>query len=247
MKGPIELAPGVYGLGTDIVNWYLVADDEGLTAVDAGLPGYASSLEEDLRAIGRAPGDVAAVVLTHADADHTGLAPVFQAAGARVLVHSADVGLLRKPGSKGGDARPRKLLPNLLRPPILKIGAHMTRYGARPAKVEGAETFAGGDVLDVPGRPRAIHTPGHTAGHCALLFERQRALFAGDALCTHPLFTGGRGAVTLPPRFFNEDTATATASLGKIEALDADVVLFGHGEPWRDGPRAAVERARAAS
>ena len=243
MKGPIEIVPGVYGLGSELVNWYLVVDDEGVTAVDAGLGGFAKTLEADLRRIGRTPADVAAVVLTHSDSDHTGVAPHLRAAGARVLIHSLDEPALRKPGPKKGDASPRHLLPNLWRPATLRIFGHSIRNGAKPGKVDDAETFAGGDVLDVPGRPRVIHTPGHTFGHCALLFERQDTLFVGDALCMHPHITRGDGAA-LMPRYFNEDHAAAEASLAAIEPVDAAVLLAGHGDPWRDGAAAAVASAR---
>ena len=55
VKGPVEIVPGVYGLGDDMVNWYVVDDGGRLTAVDAGVPGFAKTLEADLRSIGREP------------------------------------------------------------------------------------------------------------------------------------------------------------------------------------------------
>ena len=244
MEPATEIAPGVYGLGSSVVNWYLVAEDGRLTAVDAGLSGFADSLEADLERLGHRLGDVEAVVLTHSDGDHTGLAPRLRAAGARVLIHAADQPTLRKPGAKGGDASPRHVLPNLWRPQLWRLLGHMLRRGARPGKIDDAESFADGDVLDVPGRPRVVHTPGHTPGHCALLFERAGALFVGDALCTHELFARG-GEPRLMPSFFNEDNRAALASLAAIERLDAAFLLPGHGNPWRGGPAAAVAAARA--
>jgi glyoxylase-like metal-dependent hydrolase (beta-lactamase superfamily II) len=228
------------------VNWYLIEDGGKLTAVDAGLPGFAKDLERELAQLGVALADVEAVVLTHSDGDHTGLAPVFRDAGARVLIHADDDATLRKPGPKGGDASAANILANLWRPATLKVIGHTLRHGgAKPAKVEGAETYADGDVLDVPGRLRAIHTPGHTPGHCALLAESRRVLFAGDALIDHEIVTKGRGPQVMP-RFTNVDTAQALASLDALEAIggDADLVCFGHGEPWHRGVRAAVESAR---
>jgi glyoxylase-like metal-dependent hydrolase (beta-lactamase superfamily II) len=237
------VAPGVHALGSELVNWYLVEAEGGLIAIDAGLPGFAKTLDADLGRLGRSRTDVEAVVLTHSDGDHTGVAPVLQAAGARVLIHSADEPALRRPGPKKGDASPRHVLGNLWRVAALKVLGHTIRHGAKPARVEGAQTFADGDALDVPGRPRVVHTPGHTAGHCALLFSDRRVLFAGDALITHPLFVRD-GGVALMPRFVNEDNAACRASLDVIEGLDADVVLPGHGEPWRASPAAAAQTAR---
>ena len=244
MQKPSEVAPGVYALGTDIVNWYFIEDEGRLSAVDAGLPGFADRLEPDLAQLGYRLADVAAVVLTHADGDHTGVAPRLRAVGARVLVHGDDQAALRKPGAKGGDASAGNLLRNVWRPANLKILGHTLRHGgARPARIEDAETFTDGDVLDVPGRFRVIHTPGHTPWHCCLLLGRGDVLFAGDALITHELVTGGHGA-QLMPSYFNVDTRAAARSLGAIEKIDAAVLLPGHGAPWRDGPAAAVASAR---
>jgi glyoxylase-like metal-dependent hydrolase (beta-lactamase superfamily II) len=245
VRGTTELAPGVWGLGSELVNWYLVEDAGRLTAVDAGLPGFRDSLEADLRRIGRSPGDVEAVVLTHSDADHTGLTPAFREAGARVLIHHADEATLRKPVVKQGERTPARLLAQLRHRNVRKILAHNMRNGAmKPARVDGAETFSGGDVLDVPGRPRVIHTPGHTPGHCALLFEGIGVLFVSDALCNHELMTGGGGPVTMPS-YNNVDHRAAVESLDAIEDVEAGRLLFGHGGPWRAGAAAAVASARA--
>jgi glyoxylase-like metal-dependent hydrolase (beta-lactamase superfamily II) len=244
MVGPREIAPGVYGLGSDLVSWYLVENEGRLTAVDAGVRGFAGNLESDLRAIGHAPGDVEAVILTHSDFDHTGVVPELRAAGARVLIHPADEGTLRNPGAKGGDASPIHFLALLLRPRFLGTVGHFLRRGAlSPAKIEGAETFEDGDVLNVPGRPRVVHTPGHTPGHCVFLFEGQRALFVGDALCTLNLVTGSTGP-QLMHSGQNQSDDGARESLKQLEDLEADVLLPGHGEPWRGSPADAVRRAR---
>ena len=244
MQGPIEIGSGVHRLGTELVNWYLVQEDGRLTAVDAGLPGYGERLGADLAALGRSLGDVEAVVLTHSDSDHTGLVPRLRDAGARVLIHSDDEATLRKPGPKGGDARPVNVLPYLWRPTAMRLLAHFARNGGgRPPRVEGAETFGAGEVLDVPGRPRAVHTPGHTAGHCVLHFEGQGAVFTGDALCTVNPLTG-RGGPQVMPSAFNVSTAGCFDSLAAIEGLSAGLVLPGHGEPWHGAVAGAVARAR---
>jgi len=246
MRGPRELAPGVYGLGSDIVNWYLVDDGGRLTAVDAGHPGFAGTLEEDLGAIGRSVADVEAVVLTHSDGDHTGVAARLREAGARVLIHAADVGSLANPGPKGGDASIRHVLPNLWRPLVRTVLADAIRNGgAHPARVSDASAFADGDVLDVPGRPRVVATPGHTPGHCAILLEDRGVLFAGDALITHELVTRGQGP-RLMPRYVNVDNEACLASLDRIAEVEADTILCGHGDPWRGSPASAARQARDA-
>lgn len=242
--GAAQVAPGVWRLGTDFINYYVLEEGGRLTVVDAGAPKFTATLEAQLGAAALSLGDVEAVVLTHSDSDHTGVVPLLQEAGARVLIHEADEDTLRRPRPKTGEARPSRLLRELWRPGLWRLMATMTRLGAaHPPKVEGAETYSDGEVLDVPGRPRVIHTPGHTAGNSAIHFEQQGVLFAGDTMCSLNPLTRARGP-QLMPHSFNVSNVQARESLTKVEGLEADVVLFGHGEPWGGGVAAAVARAR---
>ena len=58
--------------------------------------------------------------------------------------------------------------------------------------------------------------------------------------------TGRRGPQPMPGAL-NQSTDQILESLTRIEDLVAQTVYVGHGEPWTDGVRSAVERARAAS
>ena len=123
--------------------------------------------------------------------------------------------------------------------------AHAIRNGgAKFVPVKEARTYGDGDVLDVPGGPRAVHTPGHTGGHCSLLAEGAGVLFAGDALTTASFLTGETAPRVHP---FNEDADLARQSISRLEALPAGVVVFGHGSPFKGTPAEAVERARSSS
>jgi glyoxylase-like metal-dependent hydrolase (beta-lactamase superfamily II) len=236
-----NVVPHVHRLGSPFVNWYAVEDGDRLTVVDAGLRRFATGLERDLHELGHRPEDVEAVVLTHSDADHTGVATVLREAGATIYVHGYDQSTLAAPGPKGGDARPWNVLPALRHPQAWRTMLAMVRGGAaRPEGIEGVEIVAHGDVLDVPGRPKVIHTPGHTPGHVAVLFEDRGALFVGDALCTWSPLTGRRGP-RLMPEPLNVSNAEARESVRRIGALDAEVALPGHGEPWH-GPPATLAR-----
>lgn len=190
--------------------------------------------------------DVEAVVLTHADADHTGVAAALQDAGARVLIHTDDEQALRTGALKSTDGGPLDLLRGFYHPTRYLLLAHVVRNGGvRPTKVDGAETFGDGDVLDVPGAPRVIATPGHTRGHSVLLFEQHAALFVGDHLCTLNPLTGATGP-QLMPSLLNTSTVQSFQSLARLDDLEAAAVLPGHGEPWMGSVAGAVARARAA-
>ena len=229
--------------GTQIVNWYLLEEEGKVTIVDAGCPGYRSQLEPALREIGRSIEDVEAVVLTHAHIDHIGFAKRLQdERGVPVYAHEAE---LPQATTGKGHKTDASYLPALLRyRRARQVAFEIARNGgARPPKLERLETFGDGVQLDVPGRPRAIHTPGHSPGHCVLHVAGEGALFTGDALCGWSTITGEAGPI-LPPREYNNSTEQARASLDRIEAIPADTLYYGHGDPWTGGAAAAVAQAR---
>ena len=95
----------------------------------------------------------------------------------------------------------------------------------------------------MPGRPRVIRTPGHTAGNAALNLADREVLIVGDTLATLSLLRGESGPQLLP-RFMNEDHDQALASLEKLEPVKARWILPSHGLPWEGSPQQAVNLAR---
>lgn len=53
------------------VNWVLVTDDTGVLLIDAGYPGDRAEVLASLNKLGYTPGDVRAIVLTHAHTSTT--------------------------------------------------------------------------------------------------------------------------------------------------------------------------------
>jgi glyoxylase-like metal-dependent hydrolase (beta-lactamase superfamily II) len=238
---PALVADGVVRLGTELVNWYLVEDEGRVTIVDAGAPKYRPQLDRGLALLGRRPADVAAILLTHGHGDHIGFAePVRTELGVPVLVHRDDERLTttgKEPGRNEAS-----LLPYLRYGHAWKLFGHLVSSGF-PKHVQEVVTFEDNAEVDVPGAPRAILTPGHTAGHACFWLESRGVLVLGDLLCTRNPLTGARGP-QLMPSAFNRSNSTILDSLSKIENLDAGVLLFGHGEPWTQGAGDAVRRAR---
>jgi glyoxylase-like metal-dependent hydrolase (beta-lactamase superfamily II) len=239
-----EVAPGIHRLTGGVVNFYLVEQSGGLTLVDAGTPGDWRLFLRALDGLGRRLDDLDAVVLTHAHPDHTGFAERARREGpASVWVHNDDAAVAQgaKPGSSdAGLAR------YLARTEFYRTMISLSRRkGAKIIPVVEVSSFAAGDVLDVPGKPRAVHTPGHTPGNAALYFEDQDAVICGDTLITHNPLTGRAGPQVMPSGF-NRDTPQALDSLSALEHLNAEILLPGHGEPWHGPISQAVQLARAA-
>jgi glyoxylase-like metal-dependent hydrolase (beta-lactamase superfamily II) len=237
-----KVAEGVYRLGTAWVGWYLHDVDGEITLVDCGFSAYFEQLPTTLSELGRSLDAVAAVVLTHYHSDHVGSAERIRVeAGATVFAPAGDVA-----GVESGKV---PVLPGLAsslwRPRMMRYMAHAVRSGgAKQIPVGEVEGYGDGDVLDVPGGLRAVHTPGHTGGHCSLLAEEKGVLFAGDALTTASFLTGETAPRVHP---FNENAQRARDSLSRLEGLSASVVVLGHGPPFKGTPAEAVERARSSS
>ena len=238
----VQVADGVVRLGTNLVNWYLVEDGGRVTIVDCGAPAYYAQLDRGLALLDRNRGQVDAIVLTHGHGDHVGFAEQARTElGVPVYVHERDEELTTTGKPPG---RNEKSMTSYLRyPHAYKLMALLTSAGGIPKPVQNVTTFRDGDELDVPGKPRIVHTPGHTAGHVVFSLESRGVLLMGDLLCTLNPLTGKRGP-QLMPRAFNVSSGTMLDSLSKIEELDAPVLAFGHGDPWTQGVGAAVRLAR---
>lgn len=240
------LERGVLRLGSSMVNWYAVMDDGRVTLIDAGLPKHADTLEADLRSVGRELSDIEAVVLTHAHPDHIGVTGFLRARGVPVYVHREDAGMLANGGKPTEGKAEKSMMAYAGHATMWRLMGHLIRGGImHPPKIDDPVVFGDGEVLDVPGHLRVVHTPGHSHGHCSLVLDDRGVLFAGDALCTWNPLTGRTGP-QLNPAAFAISTDQAARSLERIERIDCDLVLAGHGEPWSEGAASAVARVGAA-
>lgn len=239
-----NVADGVHMLTRAYVNCYLIEDDDGVTLVDAGLPRMWFALREALETVGYGVEDVKALVLTHGHFDHVRFAARVQRQWqVPVYVHHDDASLAAHPYSYTPQ-RNRFVYP-LLHPRSLPIIGSMAIGGALRVKgVSGVERFGSQDTLAVPGRPIALHTPGHTRGHCMFYLPDRDVMLTGDALVTLDPYTGVSGPQIVASAA-TQDTQEAMASLNILEQHAATTLLPGHGEPWFDGTPAALNHAQA--
>jgi len=136
------------------------------------------------------------------------------------------------------------LIPTLWRPTAAEFVVHATVRGfMTPTWVSDVTPYDTGERLDVPGRLRVIATPGHSEGHASLLIEDQGILFTGDALANYDVLTRSRG-VQLMPDALNGNPARTRQSLSALAKVDAETLLFGHGDPYHGSPADAVARAQ---
>jgi glyoxylase-like metal-dependent hydrolase (beta-lactamase superfamily II) len=240
-KRPPEIAEGVYRLGTRWINFYLVAEQGEFTLIDAGYPGYWKYLSAAIHAFGARPEAVRAVIVTHHHADHAGTAERLRStAGSRVLVGEGDAWIVA--GKYPSHASPGFYRQSSFRTSGIRFLAHSALAGgAKYRPVLSLEALKQDQTLDLPGRPRVIHTPGHTAGHYSVALPERGVLLAGDALATFDYVIGTRGIAL---HRLNDDRKIALASLDRLDAVDAEFVLPAHGEPWTGGSSRALEIAR---
>jgi glyoxylase-like metal-dependent hydrolase (beta-lactamase superfamily II) len=234
-----KIAPGIHRIGTDSrVNSYLLEEGGQVTLIDAAMPGYYGDLPGELAAMGRTIDDVRAVVLTHGHTDHVGFAePLRREHDVPVWIHELDRDYA------AGQLKPKRTTgPQRATPLIEFIWLALRRRGLGMKAVKVLSTFGDGATLDVPGSPRVVAVPGHTAGSAALLAERHDAIFVGDALAMYAVTTG-RHAPQIAP--FTGEPAQALQSLARLENLAARLVLPGHGDTWTQGIGEAVRQVRA--
>jgi glyoxylase-like metal-dependent hydrolase (beta-lactamase superfamily II) len=197
---------------------FLIVQPEGITMIDAGFPGTWALVEQALKELGKKPEDVRNILMTHCHPDHAGgLAEMKKATGARVWMHATDADMVRA----GKAFRPWKAAKGLRN---WWFGYHVVRKSPQeyePVAVD--RTVRSGETIPLAGGIKAIHTPGHSAGHLVFLWAGDGGvLFTGDA-ANNVKGLGG------PPIY--EDAKLMEESFRKMSKEKFRVACFAHGEP----------------
>jgi glyoxylase-like metal-dependent hydrolase (beta-lactamase superfamily II) len=262
-----EVAPGLHRLalplgihGVSTVSAYLLAgsgsgNGGGDTLVDCGVaapgadgdpgPDGTAALEAALRACGSAFERIERLIVTHAHIDHFGLAgEVVRRSGGELWMHRStelDLAKYADPG-EAVDQRELMLADHGLYGSELTETSRglcdwlpvMPSIGRPSTLLDGGERFAVGDRTW-----EVVHTPGHSPGHVCLWSAADRLLCSGDHLLqlVSPPVTFERG-------FERDPMGSYLDSLERVAELGPELVLPGHGEPFRDGARRAATVAR---
>jgi glyoxylase-like metal-dependent hydrolase (beta-lactamase superfamily II) len=183
-------------------------------------PGWGSrpavaELRARLAAAGVAPGDLALVAATHFHADHVGALAWLQAAhGTPAAAHAAEAALVNARDPRAADHD--------------RMGHPVGPYTVQ-------RPFLPGDVLGPPGGPElvVVDAAGQTPGHVALHAPEEGVLLTGDLLQD-----GDVAWVLLDGPEDLEPLRTLIRTVERLAALEARIVLPGHGPPVvRDVPR----------
>jgi len=154
----LHIAPGIAtfsGLGIGRV--YALDAPDGLTIIDASMPGSGAKIVRQLEAVGRKPTDVKRILITHAHWDHIGGLKELQSLTGALVVASA--------GERDVIEGKAMIMPQKM----------MWKDPVMVGQVIGEE-----DTL--PGGAVAVSAPGHTLAQLAFWLPDQRALLCGDAM-----------------------------------------------------------------
>lgn len=213
----VKITPVLYQISFGPVNAFLV-EDKGLTLIDTGYKHYFDKLFKAIKKGGKNPYDIKQIILTHCHPDHAGAAAqIKKLLNIPVYAHEKDAPLIQH-GIAG--RYPWQRTSGWLNQAIYHLYIKNAPKTNDPAPVE--ETLTDGDVLPVAGGMRILHSPGHSAGHIALLLEKEGTLIAGD-ICAN---NAGLGLSTV-----YENRLTGIKSIAKVSRYSFDKMVFGHGKP----------------
>jgi hydroxyacylglutathione hydrolase len=203
----------IHSLSLGMVQSYLLAFDQGIILVDAGMPGYAGRVLRKISSLGR--GDLRLIYITHAHIDHYGSAAALRnATNAPIAIHGADAGAISQGESPLGEPRGKGRIVGAMMPLIERL------IPLAPSKPD--LILKDGDSLKDYGLDAyVLHTPGHTMGSTSLLVE-DRYAFVGDLLST----SGKPHA----QRLFAQDWSVIGDSLDRLKSKQPEWIYTGHGK-----------------
>ncbi len=218
------------------VNVYLIAEDP-LTLIDAG-PRHEGSLEalrDGLARLGHKLSDIKRIIISHAHADHYGLAQlIVEESGATAYIHEWDAPAV----SADTDYHAYRALltsAGVPREEIDRMEAGYEKFKGFAYPLERVETLQDEDeILFEHESLTVVHTPGHTPGSICLVRTSNRLVFASDTvlktITPNPVLSPD--PIDSTRRF--QSLGEYLVSLARIRALAPTVLKGGHGDDVTD-------------
>ncbi len=247
-----KVLPGVWRLrlplpwpGVPHGNAWAIEAGEGIVLFDTGMGGKGRLRQLDLALAQAGFGveDVGLLVCTHSHVDHYGLAAgIVEAAGCELWMHPAweHVRLLADDPAAALEHRLE-----VARQSGVPVAA-LERYresrsgeeetGIDAIQVPDRELVPGVEVETGLGAWQVYETPGHAPSHVVLHQPERKLMISGDHLLGRTVLFFDYGHTPDPVGEF-------LGGLDEVEPLDVELVLPGHGRPFRD-PEAKIAEAR---
>jgi glyoxylase-like metal-dependent hydrolase (beta-lactamase superfamily II) len=218
------------------VNVYLIAE-EPLTLIDAGPRDDTSlaALRAGLRDLGYKLSDIRRIIISHAHADHYGLAQlVQQESGATVMIHEWDAPAV-------GQNTDYRAYRNLLAAAgvsgemIARMEAGYEKFKGFAYPLDEVVTLKDEDeVLFEKESLTVVHTPGHTPGSICLVRTSNRLVFSSDTVLKNitPNPVLSPDPIDEKRRF--QSLGEYLVSLARLRALAPTVLKGGHGDDVSD-------------
>ncbi|MDO5520618.1 MAG: MBL fold metallo-hydrolase [bacterium] len=193
----------------------VLKDEESLTLIDCGYPGFLEKIEKALAKAGLDIKQVKRILITHHDHDHIGALKELTDRYPEIKVYCSKE---QAPFITGKQKSLRLVQAE-------KTGAdegflnmlHSVQY------IDHVECLEDGEVLPICGGVKVIDTSGHMPGHLSFYIEETKTLISGDAL------TCEKGILRIADPFYVLDEAQEVESLKKLLSYDIKDVICYHG------------------
>lgn len=218
------------------VNVYLIEEDP-LTLIDAGPRDDASleGLRSGLRLLGYKFSDIKRIIISHAHADHYGLAQlIVEESGAAVYIHEWDAPAVSAEMDYGS-YRALLTLAGVPKETIDHMEAGYEKFRGFAYPLARVETLRDEEeILFDHESLTVVHTPGHTPGSICLVRTSNRMVFASDTVLKTITPNPVLSPDPIDPTRRFQSLGEYLVSLARIRALAPTVLKGGHGEDVTD-------------
>lgn len=214
------------------VNVYLIEEDP-LTLIDAGprTDEAIAALRSGLARLGHKFSDIKRIIISHAHADHYGLARVVvEESSAQAYIHSWDAPAV----SAAMDYSAYRQLLKVAGVPaqtIDRMELGYQKFSGYAYPLDNVKTLEDNDeIIFDHGALMVVHTPGHTPGSICLVRASNRMVFASDTVLKNITPNPVLSPDPMNDKLRFQSLGEYLVSLARIRSLAPTVLKGGHGD-----------------